>query len=76
MFFTIITATFNSSKTINRNINSVSNQSYKSFEQIFIDGGSIDNTKQIIINSSKNINYNFYDLPVKGIYNAFNLGLK
>ena len=76
MFFTIITATFNSSRTIKRNINSVSDQSYRSFEQIFIDGGSVDNTKQIIINNSKNINYNFYDLPVKGIYNAFNIGLK
>lgn len=76
MFFTIITATFNSSRTIKRNITSVSDQSYRSFEQIFIDGGSVDNTKQIIINNSKNINYNFYDLPVKGIYNAFNIGLK
>jgi glycosyltransferase len=76
LFFSIITATFNSSKTITKNIKSVSDQSYKDFEQIFIDGGSIDDTKKIIINNCKNTNYNFYDLPVKGIYNAFNVGLK
>lgn len=76
MFFTIITATFNSAKTIKNNIDSVSQQSFKNFEQIFIDGGSTDDTKKIIINNSKNLNYTFYDLPVKGIYNAFNLGLK
>ena len=76
MFFTIITATFNSAKLIKNNLDSVSNQSFKNFEQIFIDGGSTDDTKKIIINNSKNTNFIFYNLPVRGIYNAFNLGLK
>ena len=35
-------------------------QSILKLEQIFIDGGSIDNTKQIIINSSKNLNSNIF----------------
>ena len=40
MFFTVITVTLNSEKTILKTINSINNQTYKEFEYIIVDGGS------------------------------------
>ena len=40
----IIMATYNRAHTITRAIDSVLNQTYKNFELIIIDDGSIDNT--------------------------------
>ncbi|MFH1239222.1 MAG: glycosyltransferase family 2 protein, partial [bacterium] len=44
----IITATFNSAKTIAKTIESVNRQTYKTIEQIFIDNQSSDDTIKII----------------------------
>ena len=44
----IIIPCYNSSKTIIRALKSVINQTYKNFEIILIDDGSIDNTKELI----------------------------
>ena len=46
--FSIITATYNSEKTLERTIKSVLNQSYSNFEYIIIDGNSSDKTLYII----------------------------
>ena len=43
----IITATYNSGKTIRDTLSSVLNQSYKNYELIIKDGGSNDNTVEI-----------------------------
>ena len=48
MKLTIITVCFNSEKTLADTINSVNSQTYKNIEHIFIDGGSKDNTLNII----------------------------
>ena len=48
MIFTLITVTLNSQKTILKTINSINNQTYKEFEYIIIDGGSSDETLEII----------------------------
>jgi exopolysaccharide biosynthesis WecB/TagA/CpsF family protein len=48
MKVTIITAALNSAKTIGATLNSVKNQNYKNIEHIIVDGGSTDETVNII----------------------------
>ena len=45
---TIITPTFNSSKTILSNLKSVKNQKFKNFEHLIIDNDSKDGTKKLV----------------------------
>ena len=60
MIFTLITVTLNSQKTILKTINSINNQTYKEFEYIIIDGGSSDETLEIIKKKfEKKIHSNF-----------------
>ena len=47
-FFSIITVCWNSGKTISRTIESVLEQDYQDYEYIIVDGGSTDNTIDII----------------------------
>ena len=58
--FSIIIPTFNSSKYIKNTLESVINQTYKNYEIIIVDDGSIDNTKNVIyefFKSANNIKY-------------------
>ena len=70
----IVTASFNSEKTIQRTISSIKNQTYKNIEYIIIDGKSSDNTIKIIKQNDDFIK-NWISEPDKGIYDAFNKGL-
>lgn len=79
MKFSIITCTLNSEKFLRDNIESVKNQTFKDYEHIFIDGFSIDKTKDLILEYQKNQSegkVKFYQLPPKGIANAFNEGIR
>lgn len=81
MTFSIITATFNSEKTLERTIKSVLNQNCTDFEYIIIDGDSKDQTVEIIkkyvdVFESKNITFKWISEPDTGIYDAWNKGLK
>jgi len=71
----IITVTYNRARYLEKTINSVINQKYKNYEYIIIDGGSTDCTKDVIRKYK-----NYIDVIIsakdKGIYDAFNKGIK
>lgn len=71
----IITATFNAGETLEQTISSIANQSYKNIEYIIIDGGSTDNTLDLIHKYEKDIAY-WVSEPDQGIYDAFNKGIQ
>jgi len=71
----IITPTFNSEKYLTKTLQSIKNQTYKKFELIIIDGGSTDRTLKIIKENKKLIQY-CETKKDKGIYDAFNKGIK
>lgn len=75
MKISIITATYNSEKTIADTINSVYNQTYKDIEHIIIDGNSKDKTLEII-NKTPNRVTKIVSESDKGIYDAMNKGIE
>lgn len=48
IYITVFTPTYNRAQAINRVFNSLKKQTYKNFEWVIIDDGSIDNTRQIV----------------------------
>ena len=71
----IITVTLNSQETIRDTLNSILSQNYKNIEHIIIDGGSSDQTINII-KRYPNKNKKFYIYKKSGIYKAINYGIK
>lgn len=78
MRFSIITCTYNSAKYIEKNIESVKNQTFQDFEHIFIDGFSSDETIKIIKKYKKEFpdKVKLYQFKPKGISNAMNRGIE
>lgn len=70
----VITVCFNSQDTIKRNIESVNSQNANDIEHIFIDGGSIDRTVDLIVASCTNA-YKLVSEVDGGIYDAMNKGV-
>ena len=70
----VIVAVYNGAKTLQRCIDSVSNQTYPNKEIIIIDGGSTDGTVEIIESNQDKIAY-WISEPDSGIYNAWNKAL-
>lgn len=71
----VITACFNSEKTIEDTILSVLHQTYKNIEYIIIDGASTDGTLEIIQKYKDRIACVMSEKD-EGIYNAMNKGIK
>ena len=71
----IITVVFNNEKYLEECILSLHSQKYKNYEHIIIDGGSSDNTINIIKKYEDKIDY-WCSANDKGIYDAFNKGMQ
>jgi glycosyltransferase involved in cell wall biosynthesis len=75
MRVSVITVCFNSAATIRDTIESVLTQDYKDIEYIIIDGGSTDQTLQIV-SEYKHCISKFITEPDRGIYDAMNKGIR
>ncbi|MBE6004490.1 MAG: glycosyltransferase [Lachnospiraceae bacterium] len=73
--FSIITVTYNCSKTIERTILSVLSQSYPNIDYVIIDGASTDGTKDILKKYTNKLSYVISE-PDNGIYHAMNKGIE
>lgn len=78
MKISIITATFNSEKTLRDTLESVLNQTYDDYEHIIIDGLSKDKTMEIVKEYEKRYNGKLRYVSEKdtGLYDAMNKGIK
>ena len=72
---TIITATFNAAAHLPKTIQSIRGLTYKNIEWIIIDGGSTDQTVELIIKNEDVVDY-WVSEPDFGIYDAWNKGLE
>src|SRR5665648_53877 len=70
----VIVAVYNGSKTLQRCIDSVYDQTYPDKELIIIDGGSTDGTVDLLVANNDKITY-WQSEPDNGIYNAWNKAL-
>ncbi|WP_024555797.1 glycosyltransferase family 2 protein [Franconibacter pulveris 1160] len=74
MKVSIITATYNSAKTLPDTLRSLGSQTYDNIEYIVIDGASKDNTLDIVHDNYKKT-VTIISEPDKGIYDALNKGI-
>ncbi|WP_135609971.1 glycosyltransferase family 2 protein [Methanococcoides sp. AM1] len=70
----VIVAVYNGDKTLQRCIDSVSDQTYPNKELIIVDGGSTDGSIDILMTNKDKIAY-WKSEPDTGIYNAWNKAL-
>lgn len=78
MKVSIITATYNSARTVRDTIESVLRQSYENIEYLIVDGASKDNTLEIIRELEPQFEgrIHYISEPDKGIYDAMNKGIR
>jgi glycosyltransferase involved in cell wall biosynthesis len=74
MKISIITVSFNSGSTLGDTLKSVAAQTHPEIEHILIDGGSTDNTRDLVDQHGKHL-YKYVCEPDQGIYDAMNKGL-
>lgn len=72
---TVIVATFNAGRTLQRCIDSVTGQTFHGIELIVIDGGSKDETTNVLRRNQSAIQY-WLSEPDHGVYDAWNKALK
>ena len=71
----IITVVYNSKELLEKTVQSTQYQTYKEFEHIIVDGGSIDGTLEYIQSLSFD-NLKYVSEMDKGIYDAMNKGIE
>ena len=78
MKISIITTTYNSGSTLRQTLESVLRQTYQDIEYWIIDGGSQDNTLELIRSFEPRFGGKLHYLsePDKGIYDAMNKGIR
>ena len=78
MKISLITVTYNSSKTLLDTLQSVLNQTYSDIEYIIVDGASKDNTVSIIKEYEPKFEgrMKWISEPDKGLYDAMNKGIR
>lgn len=73
--FSIITVTYNAGQVLEKTIQSVISQTYRQIEYIVVDGGSKDNTLEIVNKYQEHIS-RVISKPDKGLYDAMNKGIR
>ncbi len=73
--FSIITVTYNAGKVLEDTIQSVVFQTYRNVEYIIVDGGSNDNTLDVVHKYQERISKVISE-PDKGLYDAMNKGIR
>ncbi len=78
MTISIITATYNSDKTLRDTLDSVLRQTYSDYEHIIIDGASSDDTLMIVREYEAHYKgrLRYISEPDKGLYDAMNKGVR
>ena len=74
MKLSIITINYNDAAGLEKTINSIINQTFTDYEYVIIDGGSTDESVEVIKKYAEHINY-WVSESDKGIYNAMNKGI-
>ncbi len=74
-YFSIIIPTYNRANLINALLQGFINQTYKNFEIIIVDDGSVDNT-EFVVNSYHESRFKYFKKPNGGVSSARNFGLK
>ena len=74
MLFSVITINYNNREGLRNTIKSVVGQTYKDFEYIVIDGGSIDGSKELLEENASSVTY-WISEKDNGIYHAMNKGV-
>ncbi len=74
MKISIITVTYNSARTLAATLQSVATQDYGNIEHIIIDGGSKDDTLDIVARHGRHVARRLSEAD-KGIYDAMNKGM-
>lgn len=77
MTITIITATYNSGKTVRDTLESVLRQTYQDYEYLIIDGASTDDTLSVIKQYESRFGgrLRYISEPDNGLYDAMNKGI-
>ena len=78
MYFTVCIPTYNRKEKLKLTLQSLERQSYKDFEVIVVDDGSIDNTKNFISEYIKNtpLNLRYIYKSNGGKHTALNIGIE